>query len=75
MYFAVFCSILQYFDVSEQSHVSVRIEEAFQRYTQKKTDTYQKENPHVSVMYRPGDTWTPSIHHDTGQYGQYMTDT
>ena len=28
-----------YFDVSEQSHVSVRIEEAFQRYTPKKADT------------------------------------
>ena len=49
LYFVVF---LQYFDVSEQSRVSVRIEEAFQRYTQKKTDTCHKKIPgigHVSA--------------------------
>ena len=49
MYFAVFCSILQYFDVSEQSHVSVRIEEAFQIHV--KNDRYR---PQKKTKYRPG---------------------
>ena len=75
MYFAVFCCILLYF-------ACIRAESCIGAYRRglptihAKKDRYMpKENPHVSVMYRPGDTWTPSIHHDTGQYGQYMTDT
>ena len=51
MYFDVFCCILH---VSEQSHVSVRVEEAFQIHAKK--DRYVKENPHLSVMYRSSDT-------------------
>ena len=41
-----------YFNVSEQSHVSVRIEEAFQRYTQKKTHTFLSKKE--IFIYRSG---------------------
>ena len=45
----VFCSIWRYFYVSEQSQVSVRIEEAFQIHA--KNDRYR---PHKKTKYRPG---------------------
>ena len=45
----VFCSIWRYSDVSEQSQVSVRIEEAFQIHA--KNDRYR---PQKKTKYRPG---------------------
>ena len=51
----VFCSIWRYFDVSEQSQVSVRIEEAFQIHAKYTQNTDHKKNQ-VSARYRSGNT-------------------